>query len=100
MQQDTPSPQLRQQLEAKIKTYSEAINNNGAAALAANYTEDAVFVTDKGAIYGRQAIEKWHADLFQQYHNKNRIAKADQYSPHILGASNDEIWSNGEWSET
>jgi uncharacterized protein (TIGR02246 family) len=42
---DTPDPQLRQQLDALIKKYDEAVNNNDAAALAALFTDDAVFVS-------------------------------------------------------
>jgi uncharacterized protein (TIGR02246 family) len=54
-----PDPQQRQQLEAMGKRYEEAANSNGASAIAAIYTEDAVFVTDTGTLHGRQAIEKW-----------------------------------------
>ena len=97
---ETPDPQLRQLLDAKCKAYDEAVNNNDAAAVAAIFTEDGVFVTDAGPVYGRQAIEKWYADSFQQWRRKNRISKADQYSPHIIGTPGNEIWSNGEWSET
>ncbi|MGB8709969.1 MAG: nuclear transport factor 2 family protein, partial [Methyloceanibacter sp.] len=93
-------PQLRQLLDAKCKAYDEAVNSNDAAAVAANYTEDGVFVTDAGPVYGRQAIEKWHADSFQQWPRKNHISKADQYSPHIIGTAGNEVWSNGEWSTT
>jgi ketosteroid isomerase-like protein len=94
----TPDPQLRQQLDAKIQKYNEAFNKNDAGAVAAFFTEDAVFVTDKGAIYGREAIEKYFADLFQNLHFSNHLDKADQYSPHIIGTAGNEMWSNGEWS--
>jgi ketosteroid isomerase-like protein len=97
---DTPDPQLREALEAISKKYDEAVNNNDAAALAALYMEDAVFVTDAGPIYGRQAIEKWHAGAFQKWHHKNHISTRDQYSPHIIGRVGNEVWETGEWSET
>jgi ketosteroid isomerase-like protein len=97
---DTVDPQLRQQLEGRLKKYDEAINNNDAAALAALFTEDAVLVTDTGPVYGRQAIEKWYAHAFQQWHYKSHVGKADQSSPHIIGPTGNEIWSIGEWSET
>jgi uncharacterized protein (TIGR02246 family) len=57
----TPDPQPRQQLDAKIQKYNEAFNKNDAGAVAAFFTEDAVLVTDKGPIYGLEAIEKHFA---------------------------------------
>jgi|SRR5215469_10155723 len=99
-QTNTPDPQLRQALDALDKKNDEAFNNGDAASLAALYTEDAVEVTDQGPIYGRQAIEKHYADLFQKVHFSNYTVKADQYSPHNVGADGYEAWSNGEWSAT
>jgi ketosteroid isomerase-like protein len=97
--ESTPNEQDRQWLDALVKKFDEAWNNNDAAALAAFYAEDAVIVTDTGPIYGRDAIEKHFADLFKQVHFSNHIAKADQYSPHMIGTT-DKAWSNGEWSTT
>jgi hypothetical protein len=37
-------------------------------ALAALFTEDAVMVTDTGPLYGREAIEKYQAENFQEGH--------------------------------
>jgi uncharacterized protein (TIGR02246 family) len=55
----TPDPQLRQQVvAAKYKKYDEAFNKNDAAAVVGLFTEDAVFVTPTGPVYGREAIEK------------------------------------------
>ena len=67
----TPDPQLRQQLDEKSKKFDEAFNNNDAAAVAALYTEDAILVTDTGPVYGREAIEKFWAGLFKQFHVSN-----------------------------
>jgi ketosteroid isomerase-like protein len=96
----TASQQDRQQLDALIEKFDEAWNNNDAAALAALYAEDAVIVRNTGPIYGREAIEKMYTDLFQKVHFSNHIAKADQFSPHIIGTAGNEAWSNGEWSTT
>jgi hypothetical protein len=91
--ESTPNEQDRQWLDALVKKFDEAYNNNDAAALAAFYAEDAVIVTDTGPIYGRDAIEKHFADLFKQVHFSNHISKADQYSPHMIGTT-DKAWSN------
>ena len=99
-QTNTPDPQLREQLDAKSKKFDEACDNNDAAAVAALFTEDAVLVNDTGPVYGRKAIEKSFADLFQKWRVSNHISKRDQYSPHIIGTAGDEAWSNGEWSLT
>ena len=97
---DKVDPQTIEQLRRESKKYDEAINNNDAAAVAALFTEDAVFVTDSGPVYGRKAIEKSHADFFQQWHCSNHTVVADQYSPHVIGTAGNEIWWNGEWSQT
>ena len=97
---DKPDPQLRQQLDAKIKSYGEAVSKNDATAVAAHFTDDGVFVTDRGPVYGPQAIEKWYADSFKELHNKNFVAKADGYSPQAIGTVGNEVLQNGEWSGT
>jgi hypothetical protein len=50
-------------------------------------------VTDKGPIYGREAIEKMYTDLFKRVHFSNHVGKEEQVSPHAMG---DELWCNGE----
>jgi ketosteroid isomerase-like protein len=99
-QKDTVDPQLRQMIDALANKYAEAINNNDAAAIAAFYTEDAVFVTSGGPKYGRDAIKKFYADLFQRFHFSNYTSKADQYSPHGICAAGNETLEIGEWSCT
>jgi uncharacterized protein (TIGR02246 family) len=95
----TVDPQIIEQLNAVGKKYDEAVNKNDAAAVAALYTEDAVFVGDSGPLYGRQAIEKFYADAFKTLHPKNYISKKDQNSPRFVGTA-DNVASNGEWSQT
>jgi uncharacterized protein (TIGR02246 family) len=95
----TLSEQDCQQLGALHKKWDDAENNNDAAALAALFAEDAVFVTDKGPVYGRQAIEKWFADDFQEWHHSNHIHKPDANSPRIIGTAGD-VALNGAFSLT
>jgi uncharacterized protein (TIGR02246 family) len=100
-QKDAADPQIRQQIDALTKKYIDAVDNNDAAALAALFTEDAVMVTDTaGPIYGREAIEKYWAGAFKQFHFSNHFSKDDQYSPHIVGTAGNEVWRNAEWSAT
>ena len=86
-QTNTPDPKLREALDTLNQKFHEAWNNNDAAALATFYTEDAVVVMNTGPIYGRDAIQKHYADLFQKLHFSNHIGKPDQYSPHTIGTA-------------
>jgi ketosteroid isomerase-like protein len=95
-----PDPQLRQMIDAFAKKHAEAVNNNDDDAVAAFYTEDAVFVTSDGPKYGREAIQKFYAALFRQFHFSNYSSKADQYSPHLIGTGGNETLEIGEWSCT
>lgn len=97
-QKETVDPQIIEQLATISKKYDDAYNNNDAAAIAALFTEDAVFVTDTGPLYGRQAIEKQYAEWFKG-HPSNHIGKPDPNSPRFIGTA-DNIALNGEWSLT
>ena len=100
-QQNTmPDQQVIQQLVVFGQKYHEAYTNNDAAALAALYTWDAVIVTPQGPVYGRDAIENWYADQFEQWHPKNHTSKADPDSIRLIGTGGDAVWLNGELSET
>jgi uncharacterized protein (TIGR02246 family) len=98
-QKDEVDQQTVQQLEAKMKKFDEAVNNNDATAVAALFTEDAVFVTDTGLLHGRQAIEKQYAEWFKGWHHSDHIGKRDPNSTRFLG-STDYAMLGGEWSET
>ncbi len=89
-----------QRIRAMNNSYTEAVNNNDAAAVAALYTEDAVIVSERGPILGREAIEKWYADVFKGWHPKDHFGKDDQEGRHIIGTAGNEAWDTGEWSET
>ena len=99
-QTNTPDPQLRQRLLAVIEKHADAMNKNDAAAAAALFTEDAIYLTDRGPINGREAIEKMYADLFQKVRFSDHVITVDQNSPHILGTDGKEMWATGGWSST
>ena len=99
-QTNTPDPQLRQRLLAVIEKHADAMNKNDAAAAAALFTEDAVYMTDRGPINGREAIEKMYGDLFQKVHFSDHVITVDQDSPHIIGTDGKTMWATGGWSST
>jgi len=99
-QKETVDPQLIEKVNAVGKKFDEAMNNNDAAALAALFTQDAIWVTDGAApLYGRQAIEKQVAEWFKGGRVSNHIIKVDPNSFRVVGTA-DKIASNGEWSQT
>ena len=98
-EKETVDPQIIEKVNALFKKVDEAFNNNDAAAYAALRTEDTIFVTEAGPLYGREAIEKHYADLFQKKHFSNHIDKVDPNSFRVIGTA-DKIASNGEWSLT
>jgi uncharacterized protein (TIGR02246 family) len=98
-QKETVDPKIIEQLDALGKKFDEAFNNNDAAAVAALFTEDAIWVVDTGPLYGRQAIEKQVAEWFKGARSSNHVDKTDPNSPRIVGTP-DKIAQNGEWSGT
>ena len=99
-QKDLADPQTIQKLLALAKADEEAHKNHDAAAAAALFTRDAVFLTPAGPIIGRQAIQKWYTDLFHSWHPKNRITKLDGNALHLIGTAGNELWATGEFRET
>ena len=99
-QTKTPDPQLREKLVAAIKKHTDALDQNDAAAVAANFTEDGVSVEQDGSSFGREAIEKLWADRFQKVHFSDNVATPDEDSPHIIGTDGKEMWATGSWSAT
>ena len=97
-QTNKPDPQLRERLITRIKAHTDALDKNDAAAVAANFTEDAVNVEQDGTTLGREAIEKLWADRFQKVHFTNNIVVVDEDSPHIVGTDGRKMWATGRWS--
>jgi uncharacterized protein (TIGR02246 family) len=97
-QTNTPDPQLRQKLLDVIAKHADAMNKNDAAAAAACFTQDGVYVTDRGPINGREAIEKWYANLFQNVQFSNHVITVDPDSPHAIGTAGNQMWATGGWS--
>jgi ketosteroid isomerase-like protein len=97
-QNDLADPQTTQKVFAAVyKGFVEARNNHDAAAIAAHYTRDAVFVTPDGPIIGQEAIQKWYTDLYQFWRPKLWPGKAEL---HVIGTAGNEFWATGDWSET
>jgi uncharacterized protein (TIGR02246 family) len=69
-----------------------AFNKKDAAAVAALYTEDAVFVTEGPILYGRAAIEKFYADGIKGGDSNLVINFVES---RIMG---DEAWAIGDWN--
>jgi uncharacterized protein (TIGR02246 family) len=93
-------PQIIQKIHAVGKAYHEGENNNDPAAIAALFTEDAVFVTNTGPVNGRQAIEKWYKDPFKGWHPKSHLTKFDGNAPRLIDTTDNALWATGEWSDT
>ena len=76
--------------------------------MAALFTEDAVFVTDTGLLYGRQAVENEYAEWFKGGHPSDNISKRDPNCTRFLGTTAnvmtggepDNVMRGGEWSAT
>jgi uncharacterized protein (TIGR02246 family) len=72
----------------------EAFSKNDAIAVAALFTEDAVLVAPDGMFFGRRAIEKRYADMFQRSPITSFSGQRWQ-----LNAIDNAVWSVGQfWS--
>jgi ketosteroid isomerase-like protein len=99
-QTNKPDPKLRELLITRIKAHTDALDKNDAAAVAANFTEDAVNVEQDETTFGRAAIEKLWADRFQKIRLSNNRVTVDEDSPHIMGTDGKQMWATGAWSAT
>ena len=98
-QKDLADPQTTQKILENTKAALEAHNNGDAAAFAAGYARDAVFLTPDRPIIGRQAIQKWFTDFLQSQHPKNSMVKIDGNAFHLIGTAGNALWATGQYSE-
>jgi ketosteroid isomerase-like protein len=87
-----PSEQDRQQIDALASRYAEAANRHDAAAIAALFTEDGVFVAPEGIVLGRPAIEKLYRDTFNAAAVSDTAIKTTEL--HGVG---ELVWAVGQW---
>ena len=97
-QRDVTDPQTTQKVIASFKGFVEARNDNDAAAVAAYYTRDAVFLTPVGPIIGREAIQKWYADMYGTPETKPYL-QGGRECLSLHRYSWQRTWATGEWSD-
>jgi uncharacterized protein (TIGR02246 family) len=75
----------------------EAHDKNNAAAVAALFTEDGLFVAPDGMFSGRREIETRHADTFQRLPITDFNCSRERYP---FDAIDNAVWSAGQWAST
>ena len=97
--------QDREQIVAVGKTNDEAWSKSDAVALAALFTDDAIFVTPGATLSGREAIEKRYQDVFQGL-KKKLGSDLSPEGKHITNVTknveihaldDNAVWGVGEW---
>ena len=92
--QDTVDPKTAQQIHALTAKFNEAFNKHDPAAVAALYTEDAVWETYHGTFHGRQRIEGVYADWsFKRWNKHNWVTTMTRVAP-----AGNEVRATGSWS--
>jgi ketosteroid isomerase-like protein len=99
-QKDLADPQTTQKILAESKAALEAHDNLDAAAMAAGYTRDAVFLTPDKPIIGREAIQKYFSDWKKSERPYNSMAKFEGNAFHLIGNDGNTLWATGEFWET
>jgi uncharacterized protein (TIGR02246 family) len=75
----------------------EAYDKNDAAAVAALFTEDGLFVVPDGMFSGRRDIEIRHAEVFQKSPITDFNCSRERRH---LDAIDNAVWSAGQWAST
>lgn len=74
------------------KQYDAAANNNDAAALAAEFTSDALIVQPGPIVSGKEAIAKHYVDTMNMGHWSNHLVTFNEV--HVMG---NMAWAAGSW---
>jgi uncharacterized protein (TIGR02246 family) len=98
-QKETLDAQAVEKADPLAGQYDKTCNSNDAAAVAALFTDDAVFITPDGPIVGRDAIEKQYTEWFKGGHTSNHKTTYDPEAFQIAGTADTQAMSGG-WSET
>jgi uncharacterized protein (TIGR02246 family) len=94
-QQNTIDAKIEQQIRILAMNYDAAINKHDAAAIAALYAQDAVWVTyHDGSYHGRQAIEKEYEKMYFKRWNKHNYATTVAR----VTAGGNQVRATGNWS--
>jgi uncharacterized protein (TIGR02246 family) len=101
-QQEEPSldEQDYHKLVELEKRNDEAWSKRDAAALAALYTENALFVTPSGILSGRAAIQQHYEAGFKDFQERGVRVTTLSRVIQAHAVSNNMAWAVGEWSQT
>ena len=80
-----------EQLDAFLAKKAEVIMTSNAAAVANLYTDDAVFITTAGPVYGKEGVQRQYEAWFNQRHFLNHKIIRDSTTTHILGLDNGKL---------
>ena len=91
-----------EQLDAFLAKKAEVIMTSNAAAVANLYTDDAVFITTAGPVYGKEGVQRQYEAWFEQRHFLNHKIIRDSTTTHILGLDNGRLTvaCSGTWSHS